>query len=153
MRRSVGTKALLLGMSVTSLVHAAANVAAPEGFIEMRPDQVPWRPHPAMQGAEYAVLVGAIDRPGPLVVRVKLPPHARFMPHTHPEPRTYTVISGEWKLGFGRDYDEKALLSYGPGSMYRLPAQVAHFQSTGSEPTIVQIESIGPTKTEFVTAQ
>ena len=150
MRRSVGSKAMFAGMFVTSLVCAASDSSPPEGFIEARPEQVQWRPHPAMQGAEFAVLVGALDRPGPLVVRVKLPPHAQFMPHTHPEPRTYTVISGEWKLGFGRDYDEKALMSYGPGSMYRLPAQVAHFQSTGPEATIVQIESIGPTRTEFV---
>lgn len=150
MRRSVVSKAMLLGLFVTSLVSAASITGAPAGFVEVRPEQVQWRPHPAMQGAEFAVLVGALDRPGPLVVRVKLPPHAQFMPHTHPEPRTYTVISGEWKLGFGRDYDETALMSYGQGSMYRLPAQVAHFQSTGPEVTIVQIESIGPTKTEFV---
>jgi uncharacterized RmlC-like cupin family protein len=103
-----------------------------------------------MASAKYAVLVGKLDAAGPLVVRVQLPPNAQFMPHTHPEARTYTVISGEWKLGFGTQYKETALRTYPPGSMYRLPAQIPHFQSTGAEGAIVQIESIGPTKTEFL---
>ena len=25
--------------------------------------------------------------------------------HTHPQPRTYTVLAGEFKLGFGRAFD------------------------------------------------
>jgi quercetin dioxygenase-like cupin family protein len=137
-------------MGLAAATSGAGDSGVPQGFVEARPADVQWRPHPSMAGGKFAVLVGKLDAAGPLVVRVKLPSNAQFMPHTHPEARTYTVISGEWKLGFGAEYEETALRTYPPGSMYRLPAQVPHFQSTGAEGATVQIESIGPTRTEFL---
>jgi quercetin dioxygenase-like cupin family protein len=138
---------------------AAAAIAAdrpassnPAGFIEIPADRIPWQPHPAVKSGEFAVLVGKPAEAGPLVVRVKLPPNTEFAAHTHPEARTYTVLAGVWKLGFGEKYDATALRSYAAGSVYRLPANVAHFQATGAEGATVQIESIGPTKTQFIEA-
>ena len=120
------------------------------GFVEVPANQVKWQAHPAIAGAEYSVLLGKPLEAGPLIVRVKLPADAQVLPHTHPEARTYTVLAGEWKLGFGTRYDATALKSYSAGSMYRLPAKVAHFQSAGPQGAIVQIESIGPTSTDFI---
>jgi len=79
-----------------------------------------------------------------------MPANVRLMPHLHPEARTYTVLSGEWKLGFGEQFDPTRLRSYPAGSVFRLPARVAHFQATGSTETVIQIESIGPTATEYI---
>jgi quercetin dioxygenase-like cupin family protein len=126
--------------------------ARPAGFVEVPADRVPWQAHSAIPGAELAVLLGKPREAGPLIVRVKLPPNAQVMPHTHPEARTYTVLAGEWKLGFGEKYDATALLSYSTGSMYRLPAKIPHFQAAGASGAIVQIESIGPTSTDFINA-
>ena len=42
------------------------------------------------------------------------------------------------------------LRSYKAGSLYRLPARVPHFQATGAAGAVVQIESIGPTSTDFI---
>lgn len=120
------------------------------GFVEVPAGEVKWQAHPAVRGAEYSVLLGKPSEAGPLIVRVKLPAGAQVLPHTHPEARTYTVLAGEWQLGFGAQYDEAALKSYPAGSMYRLPAKVPHFQSAGPQGAIVQIESIGPTSTDFI---
>ena len=79
-----------------------------------------------------------------------MPANIRLMPHVHPEERTYTVLSGEWKLGFGTRFDESVLRRYPAGSVFRLPARVPHFQATGPVDTVIQIESIGPTATEYV---
>lgn len=125
---------------------------APRGFVAVHADSVPWQAHPSIKGAQFAILLGKPNEAGPLIVRVKLPPNAQVMPHTHPEARTYTVLSGEWKVGFGDKYDAAALLAYAPGSMYRLPAKVAHYQAAGSSGAIVQIESIAPTSTDFIKA-
>jgi len=133
-----------------SQLRAELSPSHPEGFVEVPADRVRWQAHPAIRGAEYAILLGKPTQRGPLIVRVKLPPNAQVMPHTHPEARTYTVISGEWKLGFGEKYDAAALLSYTPGDLYRLPAKVPHFQASGPSGSIVQIESIGPTSTDFI---
>lgn len=131
-------------------LQAATDGADIAGFVEVPADEVKWLAHPSIRGAEYSVLLGKPSAAGPLIVRVKLPANAQVLPHTHPEPRTYTVLAGEWKLGFGTQYDAARLKSYSAGSMYRLPAKVPHFQSTGPQGAIVQIESVGPTSTDFV---
>jgi quercetin dioxygenase-like cupin family protein len=135
----------------------AAEVAMPDAattgakdLVEVRPDQIRWQPHPAVPAGQFAVLVGSLREAQPLVVRIKLPPNITFQPHTHPEARTYTVLSGEWKLGLGEKFDAAQLRSYPAGSVYRLGAKVPHYQATGATETIVQIESIGPTSTDFL---
>ena len=123
---------------------------APEGFKQALPGDIKWVPSDVVPGGQNAILLGDPDKPGPLVVRVKVPANTKIMPHTHPEARTYTVLSGEWKLGFGDRFDKASLRTFPAGSFYRLPAGVAHFQATGDEETIVQIESVGPTKIHFL---
>ena len=98
------------------------------------------------------MLIGDPTKPGLLVLRARLPADVRLMPHLHPESRTYTVLAGEWKLGFGKQFDATLLRSYPAGSVFRLPARVPHFQATGSTETVIQIESIGPTATEYIEA-
>lgn len=145
------TRACALIACLSAVATAQPNPnGPPSGFVGVHADGVPWQAHPSIQGVEIAILVGKSGEAGPLIVRVKLPPNAQVMPHTHPEARTYTVLSGDWKVGFGEKYDPAALLTYSAGSMYRLPAKVAHFQAAGSSGAIVQIESIGPTSTDFI---
>jgi hypothetical protein len=122
----------------------------PQGFAKIVPSEIKWMQHPAVSGAQVAVLLGDPAKPGPFVIRVKLPPNARIMPHTHPDARTYTVLRGEWKLGFGVKYDTAALRPFPPGSLYRLPAMAPHFQASGPTETIVQIDSVGPSTTDFL---
>lgn len=122
----------------------------PEGFSQVLPSDIRWEPSKIVRGGRTAVLLGNPELCGPLVIRIKLPPLSKIMPHTHPDARTYTVLSGEWKLGFGEEFDPAVLKTFPAGSVYRLPAGVAHFQATGSRETIVQIESIGPTRTDFL---
>jgi hypothetical protein len=122
----------------------------PVGFIEVVSDEIRWEPNRTVAGGQTAVLIGDPAKPGLLVLRARMPANVRLMPHLHPEPRTYTVLAGEWKLGYGNQYDPKRLRSYPAGSVFRLPARVPHFQATGSTETVIQIESIGPTATEYL---
>jgi len=55
--------------------------------------------------ARLAVLVGEPTKAGPYVVRVKLPGGVKLMPHTHPEDRIYTVVSGVFYIGLGTTFD------------------------------------------------
>jgi quercetin dioxygenase-like cupin family protein len=145
------TRACALIACLSAVAMAQTNPKdPPSGFVAVRADAVPWQAHPSIKAAQVAILLGKPNEAGPLIVRVKLPPDEQVMPHTHPEARTYTVLSGEWKVGFGDKYDAGALLAYPAGSVYRLPARVAHYQAAGSSGAIVQIESIGPTSTDFV---
>jgi len=114
------------------------------------PGDINWIPEPAAPGVELAILLGDPGKPGPFVVRVRLPADVGIMPHTHPVARTYTVLTGEWKLGFGKTYDPAKLQSFPAGSVYRLPAKVPHFQATGSGGTVIEIHAVGPSTTDFL---
>lgn len=124
--------------------------SAPVGFREVLGDNIKWVPNPTVPGSQAAILLGDPLSAGPLVVRVRFSKPVEIMPHTHPEARTYTVLRGVWKLGFGERYNAANLRSYPAGSVYRLPAGIPHFQASGPGETIVQIESIGPSGTTFL---
>jgi quercetin dioxygenase-like cupin family protein len=141
---------ILLAFFVAVALSAHAPQDEPPGFVKTLPSDIKWIPSPVVPGTYRAVLLGNPDEAGPFVMRVKAPPGTRIMPHTHRDERVYTVLAGEWKLGFGEKFDAGKLLSFPAGSVYRLPANVPHFQATGQSETIIQINSVGPSTTEFL---
>jgi hypothetical protein len=139
---------VLIGSWIAPL--SAIDTDDPPGFVQVVPSAIKWLPSPVVPGAQRAVLVGDPEQAGPFVVRIRVPAGTRIMPHTHPEARTYTVLAGEWKLGFGEKYDAGKLRSFTVGAVYRLPAKIPHFQATGGVEAIVQIEAIGPSGHDFL---
>lgn len=122
-------------MKFTSALHLAALLASaacpfvvaqknPDGFSQLLPSDIRWTPSKIVRGGRTAILLGDPEKPGPLVIRVKLPPQSKITLHTHPDVRTYAVLSGEWKLGFADRFDPAALKTFPAGSIYRLPAGV-----------------------------
>jgi quercetin dioxygenase-like cupin family protein len=73
-----------------------------------------------------------------------------MLPHTHPEDRIYTVISGVFYIGFGREFDPKKLQAYGPGSIVILPGNTPHFHWAASGEYITQVSGSGPLGIEYV---
>jgi quercetin dioxygenase-like cupin family protein len=96
------------------------------------------------------VLLGDPGKPGPYVVRSKFPANYKMMPHTHPDNRTYTVVSGTLQLGFGDKFDAAKLKSYPAGSVFTVPTNAPHFNVTGAGEAIFQINSLGPSGTAYV---
>ena len=144
-------RSLLISIPIVILATGVASVAqAPKDFIAVVPNNLKWTANPTVPGSEYAILLGNPTQSGPLIVRVRMPTNVRIAAHTHPDSRTYTVLSGEWQLGFGNTFDAAALRSFPAGSVYRLPSRVPHFQASGAAGAVVQIESIGPTSTDFI---
>ena len=83
-------------------------------FRAIRSEDLEWKPFAAFPpAARLAVLVGDPNRPGPYVIRVRLPAGTRMMPHKHPEDRIYTVLSGVFYIGLGEEFDESRLTAYG----------------------------------------
>lgn len=97
---------------------------------------------------ENAKIVGDQSKPGPYVFLTKprAVPGPQNKPHTHPDTRTYTVISGTWYIGFGDTFDESKLIGLKPGSFYTEPAGVSHFVVIKDEGVIVQISGTGPSR-------
>lgn len=85
-------------------------------FRAIHDSDIAWRAFPAFPPeARLAILVGDPSKPGPYVVRVKLPGGIKLMPHAHPEDRIYTVISGVFYIGLGETFDETKLMAFPPG--------------------------------------
>lgn len=128
---------------------ALAQTDLPPGALRMTPDELRFGPG-RVPGHEIAALIGASNKPGPYVERVRFPANAISQAHSHPEERHYTVISGTWYVGYGDVYDPAKLKALPPGSFYTEPANVNHFSLTKDEPVLVQISGSGPSATRFV---
>jgi len=123
---------------------------SPESGLIMTPEKMNWVDNPRVPGLGVAKIVGDAKKPGPFVHRVKFPKGRTVKPHSHPDDRTYTVISGTWYIGWGEVYDESKMTALPAGSFYTEPAGVPHFVTTPDEETIVQITGTGPTRVDWV---
>jgi quercetin dioxygenase-like cupin family protein len=120
-------------------------------FRAIRPEDVSWTPFAAFPpAARLAVLVGDPQKPGPYVIRVRLPMGTQMMPHKHPEDRVYTVLSGIFYIGLGDEFDEQKLIAFAPGSLVVLPGGQPHFHCAKSGEYITQVTAIGPLGLEYV---
>src|SRR5262245_16105900 len=94
----------------------AAAGAADVPFQAILEKDLRWQPFAAFPPeVRLAVVVGEPSRPGPYVIRVRVPDRVRLMPHRHPEDRVYTVISGVFYIGLGDRFDADGLQAYPPG--------------------------------------
>lgn len=120
-------------------------------FGAVLPEDIQWEPFPAFPPtARLAIVVGDPKQPGPYVVRVKVPGGVKLMPHTHPEDRIYTVISGVFYIGLGKTFDESKLVAYGPGSVVVLPGNTPHFHWAKSGEYVTQVSGYGPLGIDYV---
>jgi quercetin dioxygenase-like cupin family protein len=116
-----------------------------ETFRAILAEDVEWKPFPAFPpAARLAVIVGDPTRPGPYVIRVKLPGGTRMAPHRHPEDRIYTVLSGVFYVGIGDEFDADKLTAYPPGAVVVLPGGTPHFHWAKSGEYVTQVTAIGP---------
>jgi len=114
-------------------------------FRVIRPEDIVWRPFPAFPAAaRLAVVVGDPSEPRPYLIRVKLPHGTKMLPHSHPEDRVYTVISGVFYIGLGNEFDESTLSAHAPGSVLVLPGGQPHFHWAKSGEYVTQVSAIGP---------
>src|ERR1700734_3020618 len=124
---------------------------SPKEFGEILAENVNWLPFPEFPPtARLAVLVGDPDRPGPYVIRVKVPGGVKLPPHVHPEDRIYTVISGVFYVGRGDRFTEEGLVAYPPGTVVVLPGNTPHFHLAKSGEYVTQVTAIGPLGLEYV---
>jgi quercetin dioxygenase-like cupin family protein len=96
-----------------------------------------------------AQLIGDPSKPGPYTIRLKFPAGFKVAPHTHPDSREVTVLSGTWYTGYGEKVDVANLKELPAGSFYTEPANIAHYVEI-REPTMIQVSGIGPSGRKFV---
>ncbi|MGO4327484.1 cupin domain-containing protein [Cupriavidus sp. 2TAF22] len=132
--------------------HAAfAGGLSPKQVGSIQQEDIQWSSFAAFpRRAQLSVLVGDPGKPGPYVVRVKVPGGVKLMPHVHPEDRVYTVIAGVFYIGIGNEFDPQKLTAYPPGSVVVLPGGTPHFHWARSGEYITQVSGTGPLGLEYL---
>src|SRR6266542_6935772 len=147
------SRRLWIGLSVGSAlisVVAAAQTSAP-GVMALTPSEMKWGAQGglALPGMEQTNLVGDPAKPGPYTLRLKFPAGYKLAPHTHPDSREVTILSGIWHTGYGEKFDPAVLKELPAGSFYTEPANVAHYIEI-KEDAVLQVSGMGPSGRKFV---
>ena len=139
--------ALALSFAVAALAQGTAPVA-------LTADKMKWSSQGALAlpGLEQVSLVGDPSKPGPYTIRLKFPAGYKLAPHTHPDPREVTILSGTWYTGYGEQADPALLQALPAGSFYTEPANLPHFVEV-REAVVIQVSGVGPSGRAFVGAQ
>jgi quercetin dioxygenase-like cupin family protein len=139
-----------LGMAI-ALLPAISRAADPAMQAYPTRSSVKWMPGPPAlpTGARMAVLAGDPSKPGPFVIRLRLPAHYAIPPHHHPTTENVTVIAGALFAGMGDKVKKDAARPYVSGGFLSLPAQMNHFAWT-KQMTVIQIEAEGPFAITYV---
>ena len=95
-------------------------------------------------GAETAVVVGDLNKPGLYVYLNKWTPHHMSRPHFHPNDRYITVLSGTWWVGTGAKYDPDSTVPLPPGSFVIHHAKEVHWDGAKDVECVLEIVGQGP---------
>jgi quercetin dioxygenase-like cupin family protein len=113
---------------------------------DVMPSDVKWKDSP-FPGVQTAVISGDPTQPGIYVVRAKYAAGGKAMPHTHPDTRYDTVLSGELYFGFAETFDTSKAKLYPAGAQITVPANTPHFAWVQSGEAVLQEVGVGPSGT------
>jgi quercetin dioxygenase-like cupin family protein len=105
---------------------------------------VAFAPMRAEVKAEAATLTGNSAEAGLYTIRVRLSPGGSIAPHTHPDARVLTVVSGEVLYGFGETADRAAAKLYRTGEVFVVPAGAPHYAFATGDEGVYQEAGMGP---------
>lgn len=96
-----------------------------------------------------AFIIGSPAQPGLYTIRVHLKDGGLMPPHSHPDDRMITVLSGTLHYGFGDKADPSATMAYPTGSYFLAKANEPHY-AIGKGDVIYQESGMAPTGTKWV---
>lgn len=146
---------LLAAILFASLpVMSSAAELDPKAVVYQLPAQIKWGPvTPA--GAQQAVLFGDPSKPGLYGVLTKWTAGNHFSkPHSHPNDRFITVMSGTWWVGSGPNWDPaNGSVAMPAGSFVTHYGKQVHWDGAKDTDAVLLIVGEGPaTSTPFVPA-
>lgn len=134
----------MIALTVALLSGAVAAQTPPQ---PLRPEQATWFSPPTVPALKAAWLVGSEHGTGSYLLRVRLAAGGRFPPHTHPDTRYTTVLSGTLYVGFGERVDETAVVAVPAGAIYEAPAGEPHWVWAKDGDVEYQESGVAPTAT------
>jgi hypothetical protein len=132
------------------LYFAGPGLAPAEGLRGLTSEQIQWTQRRQSPDVFYAGIYGDPAKAGPYAFRVRAQAGHSLPPHTHPDERTVTVLSGIYWSGVGEVFDESRLEAFPAGSFYVIPAGVPHFSAVLSGEVVFQEAGVGPSSHDLV---
>jgi quercetin dioxygenase-like cupin family protein len=139
--------AALAACSVAPLLAAGTAVAQQADATIVTPDSLKWNPI-TFPGITIAVTAGNPTGSGTYAFFAKFAPGAKAPPHTHPDQRIVTVVSGTIHVGMGPTVDEGKAVALRPGSVVVIPANAPHYGWTTDGEAVLQEVGTAPTGTK-----
>jgi quercetin dioxygenase-like cupin family protein len=133
---------LALATSIVGYVRAddaAVRIIGP-GSVTLRQQQA---------GPSSAYVVGGAQKTDLYVITAQYPAGLKSRPHTHPDQRIMTVISGTFYAGTGEEFEENNVRALKPGSILIIPPNTLHWGWAKDGDVVVQEVGVGPTGTQF----
>jgi quercetin dioxygenase-like cupin family protein len=110
---------------------------------------VTYAPIANASGMDAAFIIGAPSQPGLYTIRVHITDGGLMPPHSHPDDRMITVLSGVLHYGFGATADPNATKAYPAGSTFMAKANAPHY-AIGKGDAVYQESGMAPTGTKWV---
>ena len=129
----------------------SAAAVAEDGLQALLPSDIAWVQRRASPDVFYAGIYSDPAKPGPYAFRVRAEAGHRLAPHTHPDERTVTVLSGIYWSGVGDTFADDKLQAFPAGSFYVIPAGVPHFSAVLEGEVEFQEAGVGPSAHDVVT--
>lgn len=134
-------RALVLGLSIIALPACTQMPGASSAWT----DGVKFTPMGAANpGAFSATLDGSTSAAGPYTIRVHIEKGGKIAPHTHPDTRVVTVVSGVLCYGFGAVFDPDGCKLYPEGGYFLVPANAPHYGFGKTSDAVYQESGVGP---------
>ena len=111
-----------------------------------------WAAAPASlpKGIQISLLMGDPSKPGPFVLRLKIPANTVIAPHTHATPETVTVLTGGLDHDMGETLDKRRGQHLETGGFVYLPADMPHSLWTAAQAAEIEVSGTGPFGLHYV---
>lgn len=113
----------------------------PKAISVILPDKIDWKKG---AGADTAILAGDPSKPGIYVELVRWHAGNMSRPHTHPNARYITVISGTWWMGWGPTFDPDSTYPAKAGTFVIHHPNQLHYDGAKDEDCVIYIVGEGP---------
>jgi quercetin dioxygenase-like cupin family protein len=138
---ALAVMALALGVSAASPTRSHAEID-PTAIAVVPFDKLDFKGKPGQ--AQIATVFGDATKPGMYGIVIKWPPHTFSRPHSHPNERYVTVLSGTWWINTGAKFSPDTMVAMKPGAFVIHHAGQIHYDGTKDDTAMIYIVGMGP---------
>ena len=132
---------MILAAAAVALIPVRAAEPDPKALTYTFPEKIQWN---KAANQDNAILQGDPTQPGLYVQMTRWHAGNTSRPHSHPNARYITVLSGTWWVGTGPNYDPAGMVPMKAGTYVVHHANELHYDGAKDEDCVLLIVGMGP---------